>query len=71
MSITGNERNERDQMAVNILILSAGTRDKVVQYFVRSLAGIGSVTATDCSALAPAIYDADRYYIVPRITEPG
>lgn len=71
MSITGNERNERDQMAVNILILSAGTRDKVVQYFVRSLAGIGSVTVTDCSALAPAIYDADRYYIVPRITEPG
>ncbi|MDO4332382.1 MAG: ATP-grasp domain-containing protein [Eubacteriales bacterium] len=56
---------------VNILILSAGTRDKVVQYFKKELAGRGKVIATDCSALAPAIYEADEYVIVPRITEPG
>ena len=55
----------------NILILSAGTRDKVVQYFKKELAGKGRVTATDCSELAPAIYEADEYVIVPRITEPG
>lgn len=55
----------------NILILSAGTRDKVVQYFKKELAGRGRVIATDCSELAPAIYEADEYVIVPRISEPG
>ena len=54
---------------MNILILSAGTRNKIVQYFKRELAGEGKVVATDCSNIAPAIYDADKYYIVPRITE--
>lgn len=53
------------------MILSAGTRDKVVQYFKKELAGRGRVIATDCSPLAPAIYEADEYVIVPRITEPG
>lgn len=56
---------------MNILILSAGTRNKVVEYFVRTLAGKGNVVATDMSELAPAIYEADKYYIVPRMTEPG
>lgn len=55
----------------NILILSVGTRNKIVQYFKRELVGKGNVVATDCSAIAPAIYEADRYYIVPKITEPG
>lgn len=56
---------------MNILILSAGTRNKVVQYFRKALAGKGLVIATDCSDIAPAIYDADKYYIVPRMTAPG
>ena len=56
---------------MNILILSAGTRNKVVQAFKTALHGKGRVIATDCSNLAPAIYDADAYYIVPRITEEG
>lgn len=56
---------------MNILILSAGTRNKIVQYFRRALAGRGLVIATDCSDIAPAIYDADRFHIVPRMTEPG
>ena len=55
---------------MNILILSAGTRNKVVQYFKRALDGQGTVIATDMSSAAPAIYEADRYYIVPRITDP-
>lgn len=55
----------------NILILSAGTRDKVVQYFKKALAGKGQVIATDCSEYAPAIYEADDYELVPRIKEPG
>lgn len=56
---------------MNVLILSAGTRNKIVQYFKRSLNSNGKVIATDCSSIAPAIYEADKYYIVPRITENG
>ena len=56
---------------MNILILSAGTRNKIVQYFRRELDGIGRVIATDMQAIAPAIYDADTFYLVPRITAPG
>ena len=55
---------------MNILILSAGTRNKIVQYFVKTLAGQGSVIATDMSERAPAIYEADKYYIVPKMTAP-
>lgn len=56
---------------MNILILAAGTRNKIVQYFKRTFEGVGLVVATDASVLGPAIYDADKYYIVPSITEPG
>lgn len=56
---------------MNILILSCGTRNKIVQYFRKNLDGKGKVVATDCSSIAPALYDADKYYIVPRMTEPG
>jgi len=56
---------------MNILILSAGTRNKIVQYFKREVNGTGKVIATDCSNLAPAIYEADKYYITKRITEDG
>ena len=56
---------------MNILILSAGTRNKIVQYFKKELDGCGKVVATDMSALAPALYEADKFYIVPRMTEEG
>lgn len=56
---------------MNILILAAGTRNKVVQYFKKTFEGEGKVIATDASRLAPAIYEADSYYIVPPITAPG
>lgn len=56
---------------MNILILSAGTRNKLVQYFKKELNGCGKVIATDCSDLAPAIYEADKFYIVPRIDDPN
>ena len=52
---------------MNILILSCGTRNKIIQYFKKELDGKGQVIATDCSRLAPALYDADKHYIVPRI----
>lgn len=58
---------------INILILSAGTRNKVVQYFKRSLEAenrvrIGKVIAADMSDIAPAVYEADKFYQVPCIT---
>ncbi|MCI5839026.1 MAG: ATP-grasp domain-containing protein [Peptoniphilaceae bacterium] len=56
---------------MNILILSAGTRNKIIQYFKKELAGRGKVIATDMSKLAPAIYEADKYYIVPKISDPN
>jgi len=43
----------------------------VVQFFKKELGGEGRVIATDCSNLAPAVYEADKFYLVPRITEPG
>jgi carbamoyl-phosphate synthase large subunit len=56
---------------MNILVLSAGTRNKVVQYFKKAVGNDGRVVATDCSNLAPAVYEADKFYLVPRITAPG
>ena len=56
---------------MNILILAAGTRNKIVQYFKRTWNGVGTVVATDASTLGPAIYDADKFYIVPPITADG
>ncbi len=56
---------------MNILILSAGTRNKVVQFFKKELGDSGKVIATDCSNLAPAVYDADVFCKVPRIDAPN
>ncbi len=55
----------------NFLILAAGTRNKIVQYFKKAWQGEGLIVATDASELGPAIYDADKYYIVPPISDPG
>lgn len=55
---------------MNILILSSGTRNKIVQYFKKTLEEDGKVICTDMSNLAPAIYDADKFYTVPRMTDP-
>lgn len=56
---------------MNILILAAGTRNKIVQYFKKAFAGSGAVIAADASKLSPAIYDADKHYIVPPDEDPG
>lgn len=57
---------------MNILILSCGTRNKIVQYFKEAIREYGGqVVATDCNSLAPALYDADKFYIVKRIDEEG
>lgn len=56
---------------MNILILSAGTRNKIIQYFKKTIGGKGKVVATDMSELAPAVYEADKFYKVPRMTDEG
>lgn len=58
----------------NILILSCGTRNKIIQYFKKALSAAdgtrtGKVVATDISKIAPALYEADAHYIVPRFTD--
>ena len=42
---------------MNLLILSCGTRDKVVQYFKKAFAGEGRIVCTDASPYAPALYE--------------
>jgi len=56
---------------MNILILSAGTRNKVVEYFKKEFKDIGKVIVADCNVLAPTLYIADKHYIVPRIDNPN
>lgn len=57
---------------MNILILSCGTRNKIIQYFRKTVNRLdGKVVAADCSELASALYDADQYYILPKIDADG
>lgn len=56
---------------MNILILSAGTRNKIVQYFKKAVGNTGKVIATDMCNIAPSVYEADAFYQVPKMTEPG
>ena len=56
---------------MNILILSVGTRNKIVQYFKKEFKDIGRIVVTDMSELAPAVYEADAFYKVPRMTDEG
>lgn len=55
---------------MNILMLSVGTRNKIVQYMKENLIETqGNIVVTDMTTLAPAIYEADKFYTVPRITD--
>lgn len=60
---------------INILLLSVGTRNKIVEYFMENIningEKLGNIVVTDASELAPAVYLADKHYIVPRINEEG
>lgn len=57
---------------INVLILSAGRRVELIECFqnAREKAGVFSkVIAADISPLAPALYYADEYRLIPRIGE--
>ncbi len=59
----------------NVLISSAGRRVELVQAFKKSTANyqnIGQVFCTDSNPdLSPACQIADRFFVVPRVTESG
>ncbi len=57
-------------MSNNILFCSAGRRSTLLKNFRRSLAAGDKIIATDLQAYAPALYFADKQYLVPRIDAP-
>lgn len=52
------------------MLTSVGRRTKLLEYFKKELNGNGNIIAADCSHLAPALYVADKHYIVPKIDHP-
>lgn len=56
---------------VNLLILSVGRRNNAVRYFKNELKGKGVVVAADMSAVAPALYEADHFELIPPIMQSG
>jgi len=51
----------------NILLCSAGRRSTLIKYLRDSLKEKGKIVVTDCNNTAPALYFADKGYIVPKI----
>ncbi len=56
---------------MNILMCSVGRRVELIKDIRNSMDMDSTIIATDNSEFAPAIYAADRYYLVPRIDDPG
>jgi len=54
---------------MNVLITSAGKRGYLIRYFKAALKGKGRVFAADCSQYAPALYDADEYFLIPPVSD--
>lgn len=57
-------------MEINVLVLSAGRRVELINCFqeaARKLQIKSNIIAADCSNTAPALYFADKKYIIPRI----
>ncbi len=55
---------------MNILFLSAGRRCELLKNFKKTMGDTGRIIATDLSVTAPAIYMADKHYLVPPIDAP-
>ena len=55
---------------MNILFCSAGRRVELLKDFRKSMDEEDRIIAADLSSLAPALYVADTYYLVPRIDDP-
>ena len=55
----------------NILILNAGTRDTLIQDFLKSAVGKCQIIVTDSYELAPALYEVPRHYVTKKWDEEG
>lgn len=55
----------------NILVLNAGTRNTLIQDFIKTVNGRCQVIVTDSYHLAPALYEGERHYITKRWDEKG
>ena len=55
----------------NILFCSVGRRARLLMDFRESMKGSGQLIVTDLSPVAPALFFADKAYLVPRITAEG
>ena len=58
-------------MEYNLLCCNVGRRGRLMLDFRRSLAGRGKVVATDNWSVAPALFLADKMYMVPKIHDPS
>lgn len=56
---------------MNILFCSAGRRVELLKDFRKSMDEGDRIIAADLSNLAPALYVADKHYLVPRIDDPN
>jgi len=56
---------------MNILFCSAGRRVELLKDFRKSMDEDDRIIAADLSNLAPALYVADKHYLVPRIDDPN
>ena len=56
---------------MNYLMCSVGRRGELMKFFRESMEPGSRLIATDNSHYAPALYYADKQYIVPRIDDPG
>lgn len=54
---------------MNFLMCSVGRRGELIKYFKNAMGKEDKIIAVDNSQFAPALYLADKQYIVPRITE--
>lgn len=55
---------------MNYLMLSVGRRGELLKNFRKSISKGSKIVATDLSPYAPALYFADKQYLVPRIDDP-
>ena len=56
---------------MNVLMCSVGRRGELLKNFRSSMASGSKIIATDLSPYAPALYMADKQYLVPRIDDPA
>ena len=56
---------------MNYLMLSVGRRGELLKNFKTSIPENSKIVATDLSPYAPAIYFADKHYLVPSINDPS